>query len=228
VQVGIAIVLNLHVALIGLVSHTAFDKRVRAALVSFPIPYVLGLMLFPTTFYNMRYFVPVLPFVALLCVAGLRSFLPTTQRLVRFAFVGIAALLVIVFNVETVHARVDKWIPRLEVNWIGVPLSLLDNLRMPLHREEKAWLANLNARVETNGVVYLPDVNYYGDARQGVYERAGKIRSDIQTRYVSSRDFAPPEVRFWVQGWRRDRAILEKLGTVQDFGDGLVRIDAQR
>jgi len=198
-----------------------------SALICFPTIYVAGLMLFPTTFYNMRYFVPLLPFAAMSAVAGLRASSAPVQRGVRWSFATLALALIAVFDCAPLYRLAAPAIPKLEVDWIGVPLSLLDNLRMAQHIEQAAWIDNLNARVEPGGVVYMLDFNYYGDAQRGVFERAGVIHGDFETRYASSRDFAPTERLFYVQGLR-DAHALDHLGAVTDLARGLYRIDARQ
>ncbi len=69
------------------------------------------------------------------------------------------------------------------------------------------------------------DVNYYGDAQHGVFERAGSIRPDVQTRYAPSRGFAPEEPAYFVQGTPRHAELLAKLGKVPDLGLGLFRVE---
>ena len=94
-----------------------------------------------------------------------------------------------------------------------------------MHLKQKAWIDNLNEHVPAGDLVYMLDVNYYGDAQQGVFERAGAIRSDVQTRYSPSRGFTPEEQRFCVQGTPRHAELLAHLGTVTDLGLGLFRVE---
>jgi len=232
-QVGLTLLLNLHVALLLLARGSrarprgsAGGARLIPALVCFPLSYVAGLMLFPTTFYNMRYFVPLLPFAALIAVLGWRASGTHARRAIPVAFAFVATFLVALFDVAPVHAAFEARIPRLAVDWLGPPLSFLDNLRMPLHRKQAELLEHLNREVEPGGVLYLLDVLYYGDAQHGVYERAGRIRPDIRTRYVRSREFAPQEPRCWVQLSFHDPALLARFGTATDLGRGLHRLDA--
>jgi hypothetical protein len=127
-----------------------------------------------------------------------------------------------VFNHAAAYRAVQPVLPALEVDWLGVPLSLLDNLRMRQHLEQAAVLEQLETAVPAGAALYMLDVNYYGDAQQGVYERAGLLRRD--TRYASSRDFRPPEAVFYV--YSRRPAKLEQLGRVTELGLGLYRVDA--
>jgi hypothetical protein len=154
-------------------------------------------MPFPTTFCNMRYFVPLF---------------------------ALAALLITVFNYAPAYRLAEPVIPELRVDWIGVPLSLLDNLRMEQHLEQAAVLENIDRNVPAGALLYMLDVSYYRDAQQGIYERAGLIRGDIITRYASSRDFRPGEKEFFVYSQRPPN--LEGLGRVTDLSHALYKVEA--
>jgi hypothetical protein len=112
------------------------------------------------------------------------------------------------------------------VDWIGVPLSLLDNLRMKLHLDQAEVLENINGHVPPGAVLYMVDVVYYGDAQHEVFERDGLIRPDIRTKYASSRAFQPEEKAFYVYGFRGKPRGLEGLGTVTDLGRSLFRVES--
>lgn len=226
-QVAVTLLVNLHVALLPLL----FARRwPRAALACFLAPYLAGLMLFPASFYNMRYLIPLLPFGAQLAVAGLRRSGPRARRVAIGSFATLAALLVLLFDSAPLFARIGPWLPKLEITftWPGIPLSLLDNLRLPAHLAQKAWIDNLNTRVPDGATVYMLDVFYYGDAQHGVFERAGSIRAGIRTRYASSQGFAPDEPEFFVQGRLSDPQLLVRLGEVEDLDLGLFRVKAAR
>jgi hypothetical protein len=181
-------------------------------------------MPFPTTFYNMRYFLPLFPLVALALVRGAETFAAGPRKALLAGHVAIASVLVAVFNWVPAYRAAEPAIPELSVNWIGVPLSLLDNLRMKLHLEQADVLENINGRVPPGATLYMVDVVYYGDAQHEVYERDGLIRADIETRYVSSRSFKPEEKVFYVYGFRVRPRELDKVGTVADLGSSLFRV----
>jgi hypothetical protein len=222
--VALALALGLHfqAALVFALRRAAFGRELLAPLACFGAPYVLGLMPFPTTFYNMRYFQPLFALAALVLVRGAGGFRAARARVLWCAHGLTGAVLVLVFNSAPLFRRVEPWIPRLEVDWIGVPLSLLDNLRMRLHLEQQEFLGALDAAVPDGARLYLLDVNYYGDAQRGVYERAGLIRAEIHTSYAAARDFAPEEAEFYVYSARP--VELGALGEVSDLGHGLWRV----
>jgi len=223
VALGLALFLQFQAALACAVRRGAWGREMAAPLACFAAPYVLGLMPFPTTFYNMRYFVPLFALGALVLVRGAASLAPATRRGLLAAHGVLGALLIAVFNCAPAYRAAEPWLPELQVNWIGVPLSLLDNLRMKLHLEQETVLANIDALVPAGATLYMLDVNYYGDAQRGVYERAGLIRRDITTVYAASQGFRPSELLFFV--WRASpRPLPEGLGEVEDLGQGLFRV----
>jgi hypothetical protein len=225
VQLGLALLIQFQIALVFAFRRAAWTRELIAPLVSLGGTYVAGLMPFPTTFYNMRYFVPLFPLAALVLVRGMSAFAPVMRRalFVAHAVAGIA--LIVVFNCEPAYRAAEPAIPLLEVNWIGVPLSLLDNLRMRLHVQQADVLANIDREVPAGATLYMMDVVYYGDAQQGVFERAGRIRSDIAIHYVSRRDLHPSEPTFFVWSFFPARPPLEPFGRVTDLGQSLYRVE---
>jgi hypothetical protein len=225
VALGLALLLQFQAALAFAFRRGAWNKDVLAALACFAGPYVLGLMPFPTTFYNMRYFVPLFALGALVLVRGAASSTARVRRGLLLVHGLAGTLLVVVFNCAPAYRLAAPMLPELQVNWIGVPLSLLDNLRMSLHLEQQAVLANIDAQVPSGATLYLLDVNYYGDAQRGVYERAGLIRGDVTTHYASSRGFAAAEPDCYV--WSGRPVDLASLGRITDLGRGLQRLQRE-
>jgi hypothetical protein len=102
---------------------------------------------------------------------------------------------------------------------------MLDNLRMPLHREQRGWLDGFNAALPSGAVVYMLGFGYYVDAQHGVYERAGLIRGDVTTVYASRRGLQPKEAEFFVCfGGRPDVAWLQSLGGVETLRPDLFEV----
>jgi len=225
VQLALALLIQFQIALVFAFRRAAWRRELIAPLVCFGGTYVAGLMPFPTTFYNMRYFVPLFPLVALVLVRGMSAFAPALRRTLLVAHGVVAIALIVVFNCESAYRAAEPAIPVLEVDWIGVPLSLLDNLRMRLHVQQADVLANIEREVPAGATLYMMDVVYYGDAQQGVFERAGRIRSDIAIHYVSRRDFHPREPSFFVWSFFPKPPPLEPFGRVTDLGQSLYRIE---
>ena len=224
IGLGLALLLHFQAALGFALKRAAWGRAAWLPLVSFGAPYALGLMPFPTTFYNMRYFVPLFAPAALVLARGAAASSPGLRRGVLAAHALLGAGLIAVFNAAPAYRLAEPWIPRLEVRWIGVPLSLLDNLRLPMHLEQAAVLDHLDARIPPDARLYMLDVAYYGDAQHGVYERAGLIRADIETVYVASQGFEPPEEAFFL--YTPGPLRLDLGGRAKDQGRGLYRVAA--
>lgn len=229
VQLGLALAVHFHVALSFAFRRAAWTRGLLAPALCFAAPYVAGLMPFPTTFYNMRYFLPLFPFAALMLARGAASWPLATRRVMLGVHALLAVALIVVFNDASVYRRVEPALPKLEVNWIGVPLSLLDNLRMPLHLAQARTLEAIDRHVPAGATLYLLDVDYYRDAQQGVFERDGRIRADITTRYASSRDFHPTESSYYLLARRPlSDAGLAALGEAEELDGRLYRVRTTR
>ncbi len=201
VQVGIALLVQFHLALFFALRRSAWGRAVIAPLVCFGGVYVAGLMPFPTTFYNMRYFLPLFPLVALVLARGAAG-LARSARIALFSgHAVLAAVLVVVFNCAPAYRR------------------------MRLHLEQSAVLENIDREVPAGARLYMMDVVYYGDAQQGVFERDGRIRADIRVQYVSSRSFEPAEPPFYVYSYLARRPPLDRFGKVTELGSSLYRVE---
>jgi hypothetical protein len=223
-QVAVFAILNLHVALLFVPRARRVNRRVVAGILSFALLYVVGLMDFPTTYYNMRYFLPLLPFLALLAVEGWKRAEPATRRWTAGAYALVALALIVSFGVGAVYRLVGPTIPPLVFEPGYGKQGLLDNLRMSAHLSRADELARVNAEVDPDGVLYMVNCNYYGDAMHGVYEGAGLIRGDIQTRYVGADAMQPDEERFYAWVFYGDGAFLSDLGEVVELGPKLYKV----
>jgi hypothetical protein len=234
-QVGVALALQFHATLFFTLRRTTLSRDVALPALCFGAIYVAGLLPFPTAFYNMRYFLPLFPLVALAIVRGIERPLDVTATAPRGAlftaiaivFLAVNGATTLVFNVPALYDRVAPRLPDTHVTWLegGPPLALLDNLRMEQHRQQAAWLDAVDANVEAGALLYMVDVVYYRDAQQHVFERDGRIRSDVTTRYVGRRDFHPNEAKFYVWSFTGAPLQLERFGRVTDLGHRLFRVE---
>ncbi len=223
-QLLIALLLQFHVALLLAFRRDAWRRDWISPALCFGGTYVAGLMPFPTTFYNMRYFLPLFPLVGWALVRGSAGLRTGTWRALLATHVVLASALIALFNVAPLHRAALPVLPVLEVDWLGPRLSLLDNLRMPLHLAEQDQLAHVNRVVPEGAPLYLLDFAYYGDAQHGVFERAGLLRGDLLIRYAHSRSFEPAEADCHVWYWRVRPQDLERLGRVTELERNVVRI----
>jgi len=195
-------------------------RHVLWPLLAFAAIWVLGLLPFPHGYYNPRYLLPVLPIVGLCAALGSQRLPRAFARAVAVSALAGAAALTVAFDVGAVHARIAPFVPALALRGPRMP-GLLDNLRLPLHEQARAWLGELDA-LPCGAVVYLLDFAYYGDAQHGVYERAGLIRGDLAIRYATRRGFAPAAGDFYACFWTApDAQVLEPFGEVAKVHDDL-------
>ena len=190
--------------------------------------YVLGLLPFSGTGYNMRYFLPVFPFVVPILVGGGQPAAPLFRTMLLGSYGVLAAILTLCFNVspvaetaEPLVSRLHGWWPNLE-NW-------LDNLRLPIQMELKSQIDTINAGVPRGGTLYWSS-DYYGKTIHGLAHELG-VRSDINVQYVlepadvpENKDpifltlftsLVPPE-EFWPS---------PEWATVKVLGHGVFRLD---
>jgi hypothetical protein len=227
-QLGLALALQLHVTLLAALRRSSLARDVVTPCCCFGLPYVAGLLPFPTAFYNMRYFLPLFPLAALAIVRGAATMKPALRTAGAIAFFGINAATTAIFNAPALFDAVRPSLPDTKVEWLanGPPLALLDNLRMEQHRDQAAWLRAIDQNAEPGAVLYMLDVVYYRDAQQQVFERDGFLRPDLVIRYVSRRDFHPTESRFYVYSFPATSPPLSPFGQVTELGPHVFRVDA--
>lgn len=193
---------------------------------------LLGLLPFGGTAYNVRYFAPVLPFLAVVVARRLLA----QRALVRYSllatFVVIQLALILDFNVRGIHEH-----------WIGVNRALphqWENLRMGAHLERRAALDLLDRTLPSGAVVYLWSDYYDGcvnTGRERLWRDMGLGQSrEIEFRAVPAFTVEGADRRYyvWVDKLRLDgrltnvsAADLGRVlpGTVTALGHGLFQVD---
>ena len=173
---GFCALLTFQVALLFLATGAAWRALAPAPLV-FAAVYLLGLLTFPATDYNMRYFLPVFPFIAVSLTVGARSTEPTARRAILGGYAGLALILVLAFNSMSVGSRLQPVLSEFATTW-----AWLDNLRLAEHMRLKEQIDEVNATIPSGSVLYWSS-DYYGSATHGLAEHLG-IRKDLDIRYV--------------------------------------------
>jgi hypothetical protein len=204
----------------------------RLAPAIFAAIYLAGLITFPATNYNMRYFLPALPFLAVPVAAGVSSLAPMAKRAVLAVFGILAAALVLIFNVPAVEEYAQPFVStvapaggRLSV-WLG---DWLDNLRLPSLIELQKQIRTVNTEVPPGSVLYWAS-DYNKTATHGLAEHLG-VKTGLYIRYVqhpgaiqASTD--PIFVTEFTSYAPRDRlSQTPDWATTQSLGHGLFRLD---
>lgn len=186
--------------------------------------YVLGLVHFSGTSYNMRFFLPVFPFVVVAIVTGMLNASPKTRRAVVAAYLGTALFLTLNYNVQPVHAGLRTFNEDI-IDPILDRARRLDNLRLDQHVAMSRRIERINAIVEPGEVLYWTS-RYYGASTHGVIEDLG-VRSDIVMRYAGTASQIPPNSKaLYVAGYRTPLGLtrVEDRYTVSALAPGLFRL----
>ena len=175
--------------------------RESAPLFAVLAAYMHIFMVFHASIFNLRFFIPVFPLMALVIVSALRSV--KRKRLVA-ACVATYALM----NGATIFAFNDTVAYRFftRISTHRIPVGAEAVLRQAFLRE--AWIA---ARVRSPWVVELLDVPderrsrsylvtpYYEGVAQGIYQGSGLLRPDIQIHYAKRlEDLGPLPEDAWI------------------------------
>ncbi len=226
-MLGFAVLLIFQAALLFLGTRAAWRAWAPAPTV-FAAIYLLGLLTFPGTGYNMRYFLPAFPFVVPALAAGARSIGPIARRTILGAYGAIAFGLVLSFNLAPVNKMLQPLLSKVSARY--EPLNdWLDNLRLPVQIALKKQIDAINTEVSPGSVFYWSS-EYYGTATHGLAEHLG-VKKGLDVRYVlepydiqaspgsvflTAFTSAVPPDRLWqAPNW----------ATVKNVGYGLFRLD---
>ncbi len=186
-MLGFAILLIFQAALLFLATRAAWLAWGPAPTV-FAAIYLLGLFPFLGTAYNMRYFLPAVPFLVPALAAGARSIGPMARRTILAAFGAIALILILNFNWAPVEEMLYPIRSKLCVRY-GLLNAWLDNLRLPVQVALKKQIEAANAGVPPGSVLYWSS-DYYETATHGLAEHLG-VKKGLDIRYV----LQPSEIR---------------------------------
>ncbi|MFT7300685.1 MAG: cytochrome c oxidase cbb3-type subunit 3 [Porticoccus sp.] len=145
--------------------------------------YVLGMVPFGEYLaYNVRYFIPIFPFIVVAIAYGYQRTEPSQLRrgVLIICLIG-NGLLTINYNVRQVYNAVDL---NLSLEAPDTTTEFwLDNLRMDEHLIVAKQIEQVNQQVPQNGEIYW-HADYYGTSSYGVIEKLG-FRPDITFHYPS-------------------------------------------
>ena len=230
-MLGFAVLLVFQVTLPFLGTQAA-RRAWRLAPALFAAIYLAGLLPFPSTNYNMRYFLPALPFLAVPVAAGITSLAPLARRTVLAAFGTLAVLLVLIYNVAEVEERVQPLLSAVAAP--GARLSVwlddwLDNLRLPSQIELMRQIQAVNTGVPRGSVLYWAS-DYNKTASHGLAEQLGVV-TGLDVRYV----LHPTAVKattvpvflteFTSYPPRERLSQTPSWATAQSLGHGVFRLD---
>jgi hypothetical protein len=222
-----ALLINFHVALLFLLTRDAWQSW-RPAPTVFIAIYMLGLITFGGTSYNMRYFLPAFPFVGLALAAGAMT-VPRLRRNIVLTLYGVAAVtLVLNFNLAPAQHALRPLMERVLPAKTGM-FGVLDNLRLAKQLQIRQEIEAINASVPPGETLYWVS-NYYKTATHGVAEHLG-MKSSMDVQYKLSPEQIPPSrSAVFVAGYTADGPMvkLRKIpawATPQPVGYGLFRFD---
>jgi hypothetical protein len=179
-MLGFAILLVFQAALLCLATRAAWRAWALAPTV-FAAIYLLGLIPFPGTSYNMRYFLPAFPFFAPTLAAGARSIRSTARRTILGAYGAIALILVLTFNLASAERVFHPILSKTSARY-KLLSAWLDNLRLPVQVELKKQIEATNSGVPSGSVLYWSS-DYYETATHGLAEHLG-VKKGLDIRYV--------------------------------------------
>jgi hypothetical protein len=222
-----ALLINFHIALLFLLTRRAWWAW-RPAPTMFIAIYMLGLITFGGTSYNMRYFLPAFPFVGLALAAGAMT-VPRVLRNGVLTLYGVAAVsLVLNFNVESAQYALRPLMDHVLPAKKGM-FGVLDNLRLAKQLQVRQEMEAINAGVPPAHTLYWVS-NYYKTATHGVAEHLG-MKSGMDVRYTLSADQIPPSgTPVFVAGYTADGPMVTlrrvpAWAAPQRVGYGLFRFD---
>ena len=186
-QYALATALAFHVALVFLFRSNAWRVWITAPAV-FMFIYLAGLLTYPATGWNMRYLLPVFPWIAASIAMGASTFQPRARLSILSAYAVVGAISVLLFNSAPFHRMLQPL--------VGEALGrrdtqlLLDSLRLPSQLELAEQIDYLNRHLEKSSTLFWVS-DYYGSATHGLGHELG-LRSDIQIEYLFSFSQIPP------------------------------------
>ena len=151
--------------------------------------YVLGLLSFSGSSYNMRYFLPLFLFLVPPLAAGAGSLGTATRRAILVGYGVLAVLLILAFNFAPAQRAFAPPIAIAGQKYFRLSFWL-DNLRLPVHMALRGQIDSINEQVPPGAVLYWSS-NYYETTTHGLAEHLG-VKKGLDIRYVLNDSDIPP------------------------------------
>ena len=183
VQSGIQFLIFLAITLgpIALLFPFLEMTRPTLTLLGVSLGYVHIFMVYMGATYNARYYIPVLPMLAICLTARLRSMpFPSLRAAMVATLLLVNGLTVLAFNSRVVYREIRAVLPG---SWLQ-EFGYLDCLRMGAHLEKSASLQAVNASLPENARLFVVS-SYYGEKTHGAYSSLGLLRKDLRVTYLS-------------------------------------------
>ncbi|MCK9462393.1 MAG: hypothetical protein M0R80_22435 [Proteobacteria bacterium] len=196
VMVVVSLLLSLNVLVVCLFRR--YRRRELPILAAVAL-FTLGLMLHRGSFYNLRFLLPISPFVAALVVGSPRF---PSRRLVG-TFLAVGMVLVLLFNVQSPAAFLLELRGQSKVTLAGRAFRTLNNLRIGSRMQTRMVLEVIEETVPAGEPLVFVS-NYFGDAYHGTFELTGFFEPPGEVHYFRRcREVVPPAKVFYM-------AYLEK------------------
>jgi hypothetical protein len=176
--------------------------------------FVMGLLIYPHMAFNIRFLIPIIPFLALaISVAVFESRFKNSNRKILLFSLALNLALSIYFNHQATFMFFEPYSKKLSgiqhsylsQLFLKVNTYYLDSLRMREHIETQKNLANINQHIPLGATLYMVGVDYYEDSLHGTYEQLGFIRNDIAVKYVAAiDDIKSLEQDFYLFLWKEN------------------------
>jgi hypothetical protein len=202
----------------GVLSLTILAKlrvsRTAVALGLIVLLYTHVIMVYYGAAYNMRYYIPVLPLMALFIVGG---FLSMRSAPVRNGLLGVFVttnfLTIMVFNHQASNGVFMSYLERLPTN----VERFFDNMRMSEHIAMASSVETINRAVPRNGKLYWIS-DYARDASYYIFQRNHLIREDVEVIYSPKlENLRPAEQHFVVFSYQAYPKPIDKLALEEAF-----------
>jgi len=204
----LTLVLNFHFALFFLF-HRESKPWLPKASICFVCVFITFLLPFGAEVsFNIRFFIPILPFVVVAIVQGYRNLKKgSLRRGILFAYISVAGILTFNYNIQAVYELLLPFTEKIDTSVFGIQ-KRFDNLRMRQHIKLAKQIKRINQEMDPGDDLYWFS-RYYGTSTHRVIKHMG-IRPDIKMHYLLS-SAALPEKTVYIAYYRSFRSMKRRL-----------------